>query len=209
MARFKLIYFKGRARAELVRLIFHAAGEEFEDVQLDDHSWQTIKTTSPTGSLPMLVIDGNEQLVQSMAIARYVAQEFGLAGKDRFQQALVDSVADTMNDLLGDVVEVTFEDDARRKKERIRRFHDRSLPETARFLEQFIDRYGHGSGYSVGEDLTYADLTIYNTLDQIVLAGVAGWKDFEKYPRIHDIVRRIEETPRFAGYLQSRPPAAF
>jgi len=209
MGRFKLIYFKGRARAELVRLIFHAAGEEFEDVQLDDNSWQQIKTTSPTGSLPMLIIDGNEQLVQSMAIARYVAQEFGLAGKDRYEQALVDSVADAVNDLLGDVVEVTFEDDARRKKERIRRFHDRSLPETAAFLEKFIDQYGRGSGYSVGDTLTYGDLAIYNTLDQIVLAGVAGWKDFEKYPRIHGIVRQIEQTPRFAQYLQIRPPAAF
>ncbi|OQV12492.1 putative S-crystallin 3 [Hypsibius exemplaris] len=209
MARYKLIYFKGRARAELIRLIFHAAGEEFEDVQLDDQSWQQIRTTSPTGSLPMLVIDGNEQLVQSMAIARFVAREFGLAGNDRFQQALVDSVADAMNDLLGDVVEVTFEDDSRRKKERIRRFHDRSFPETASFLERFIDKYGGNSGYAVGDELTYADLTIYNTLDQIVIAGVAGWKDFERYPRIHEIVRRIEDTPRFAEYLKSRPTASF
>lgn len=111
MARYKLIYFRGRARAELVRLIFHAAGEEFEDVQVDENSWQQIKTckwyplcpwsrlggmcvgsfssllilnvfsfitASPTGSLPMLINnENNEQLVQSMSIARYVAQEFG------------------------------------------------------------------------------------------------------------------------------------
>lgn len=207
MAKFKLIYFKGRARAELVRLIFHAAGEEFEDVQLDDNSWQQVKTTSPTGSLPMLVIDGNEQLVQSMAIARYVAQEFGLAGGNRFEMALVDSVADCLNDLLGDVVEVTFEDDTRRKKERIRRFHERTLPEAAQYLEKFIEQ--HGRGYSVGDNLTYADLTIYNTLDQIVLAGVAGWADFSVYPRLYQIVQNIEQTPRFAQYLQSRPPASF
>jgi glutathione S-transferase len=210
MARFKLIYFKGRARAELARLIFHAAGEEFEDVQLDDHSWQQIKTTSPTGSLPMLVNnETNEQLVQSMSIARYLAQEFGLAGNGRYEMALVDSVADTLNDLLGDVVEVTFEDDSKRKKERIRRFHERALPETLEYLERFIERHGKGSGYSVGDGLTYADLCIYNTIDQMVLAGVAGWKDFEKHPHLHKIVRNIDDTPRLAGYVKTRPPAAF
>jgi len=210
MARYKLVYFKGRARAELARLIFTAAGEEFEDVQLDDSSWQQIKTTSPTGSLPMLINnETNEQLVQSMAIARYIAQEYGLAGEGRLQQAQVDSVADTMNDLLGDVVEVTFEDDARRKKERIRRFHERALPETVDFVEKFIAQYGQGSGYAVGQNLTYADLCIYNTVDQMVLAGVAGWNDFERHRGIHGIIKRIEETPRFATYLKIRPPAAF
>ncbi|XP_055336950.1 S-crystallin SL11-like [Paramacrobiotus metropolitanus] len=210
MAKYRLVYFRGRARAELTRLIFHAAGEEFEDVQLDDQSWQQIKTTSPTGSLPMLINnETNEQLVQSMSIARYIARELGLAGSDAYEMALVDSVADTMNDLLGDIVEVTFEDDARRKKERIRRFHERALPETMEFLDRFVGRYGKGSGYAVGQNLTYADLCIYNTADQMVLAGVGGWKDLERYPNIHTIVRRIEETPRFAGYLKSRPPAAF
>ena len=43
------------------------------------HKWSIFAfAASPTGSLPMLIIDGNEQLVQSMAIARYVAQEFGI-----------------------------------------------------------------------------------------------------------------------------------
>lgn len=45
--------------------------------------------------------------------------------------------------------------------------------------------------------------------DQMVLAGVAGWKDFERYHQVHTIIRHIEDTPRFAGYLKTRPPAAF
>jgi len=57
--------------------------------------------------------------------------------------------------------------------------------------------------------LTYADLCIYNTMDQMVLAGVGGWQDLQRYQHINALVRRIEETPRFAGYLKARPPAAF
>ncbi|GAU87715.1 hypothetical protein RvY_00525 [Ramazzottius varieornatus] len=209
MARYRLLYFKGRARAELVRLIFHAAGEDFDDVQLDDNSWQEIRTNSPTGSLPMLVVDNNEPLTQSMSIARFVAREFGLAGKDNYQMALVDSIADYMNDLMGDIVEVTFEDDARRKRERVRRFNERIMPETVHFVERFIQRYGGNSGYAVGDSLTYADLYIYNTLDQMVLAGIASWNDFQQYPRLNQIVRSIEGTPRFADYLQRRPQATF
>lgn len=42
-ARYRLTYFNGRARAELIRLIFHTAGEEFEDNRIDTGSWSQMK----------------------------------------------------------------------------------------------------------------------------------------------------------------------
>lgn len=57
---------------------------------------------TPFGALPILEFDGLA-LAQSLAIARYLAREFGLAGKSRFEEALVDSVVDTSNDILGTV----------------------------------------------------------------------------------------------------------
>ena len=36
MSGFKLVYFDGRGRAEVTRLIFHAAGAQFEDERVKD-----------------------------------------------------------------------------------------------------------------------------------------------------------------------------
>ena len=36
MSSYKVVYFNGRGRAELTRLIFNAAGQAFEDVRVTD-----------------------------------------------------------------------------------------------------------------------------------------------------------------------------
>ena len=39
MSSYKLVYFKVRGKGELTRLVFHAAGVEFEDVRHDRSEW--------------------------------------------------------------------------------------------------------------------------------------------------------------------------
>ncbi|KIH47584.1 hypothetical protein ANCDUO_22355, partial [Ancylostoma duodenale] len=51
----------------------------------------------PFGQLPVLEVDG-KQLAQSLAICRYLARQFGFAGKTPFDEALVDSLADQYTD---------------------------------------------------------------------------------------------------------------
>ena len=50
------------------------------------------------GQLPILEIDG-KQLPQTMAIARYLAREFKLAGKDELESAFADAYIDVVNDI--------------------------------------------------------------------------------------------------------------
>ncbi len=52
----------------------------------------------PFGQVPVLEKDG-EMICQSIAIARYVAREHGLAGKDNWTQAQADMVVDCIMDL--------------------------------------------------------------------------------------------------------------
>ncbi|XP_021339566.1 glutathione S-transferase-like [Mizuhopecten yessoensis] len=68
----------------------------------------------PTGQLPVLEVDG-KQLSQSMAIARYVGREFGLAGKNNLEQCMVDQVIDTASDCLTEYVKSHFEKDEKKK----------------------------------------------------------------------------------------------
>lgn len=48
--------------------------------------------------LPVLEIDG-KQVSQSNAIARYLAQQYGLCGKDEWEALQCDVLVDTLGDL--------------------------------------------------------------------------------------------------------------
>jgi glutathione S-transferase len=52
----------------------------------------------PLGQLPALEYDG-AVLSQSLTIARFLAKEFGLAGKNNLEQAQADMIIDAGNDL--------------------------------------------------------------------------------------------------------------
>ena len=57
-----------------------------------------LKPSLPFGQLPVLEVDGIT-IGQSMAIARYLANEYGIAGTSNMVKAQVDEVVDVMNDL--------------------------------------------------------------------------------------------------------------
>ena len=59
---------------------------------------KSLKPTLPFGQLPVLEVDG-VIIGQSMAIARFLANEYGIAGSSNMVKAQVDEVVDVMNDL--------------------------------------------------------------------------------------------------------------
>ena len=58
----------------------------------------SLKPSLPFGQLPVLEVDG-VTISQSMAIARYLANEFGLAGNSNLTKAQIDEVVDVVNDV--------------------------------------------------------------------------------------------------------------
>lgn len=60
-------------------------------------NWFCIPGT-PFGMLPVLEIDG-KPMAQSNAVARYLAKQYGLAGKDEWESLQCDVLVDTLGDL--------------------------------------------------------------------------------------------------------------
>ncbi|VDP46547.1 unnamed protein product [Heligmosomoides polygyrus] len=102
MVHYKLTYFNGRGLAEVTRQLFALADQKYEDVRHTDQTFAPVKSTFPFGQLPVLEVDG-QVLAQSHAIARYVARTFGFAGKDAFEQAVIDSLADQYKDYMKEI----------------------------------------------------------------------------------------------------------
>ena len=61
----------------------------------------------PLGQVPALEIDG-VVISQSLTIARFLAKEFGLAGKTNLEQAQADMVIDAGNDLVNGKLHLYF-----------------------------------------------------------------------------------------------------
>jgi prostaglandin-H2 D-isomerase / glutathione transferase len=97
MVKYTLHYFNGRGRAEIARLIFAAANVEYKDNRIED--WPDQKEAAPTGQLPYLEID-DWKLPQSLTIARYLAREYNLVGKNNSEAAKADCIVDTCIDLM-------------------------------------------------------------------------------------------------------------
>uniref|UniRef100_A0A914QC33 glutathione transferase n=1 Tax=Panagrolaimus davidi TaxID=227884 RepID=A0A914QC33_9BILA len=97
MSKVKIFYFDARGLAEPSRLILHFANIEFEDIRINNEEWPAIKSTTKTGKIPYLEFDGH-LIVESYAMHRFLARKYGLAGKDEFEQAKVDGIADIAKD---------------------------------------------------------------------------------------------------------------
>ena len=91
MASYKLIYFDFRGRAEAIRMLFALANQEFEDHRVVYSEWPAQKASTPFQKLPILeVTDAETQqkttLSQSMAIGRFLANRFNMAGKNDIER---------------------------------------------------------------------------------------------------------------------------
>lgn len=79
------------------RLIFAAAGVDYKDNRIED--WPKSKSETPIGQLPYIEIDSTK-LPQSLTIARYLAREYNLVGKNNLDAAKCDAIVDTCIDLM-------------------------------------------------------------------------------------------------------------
>jgi len=79
-------------------------GLPFEDVRIDPKKWPALKPTMPFEQLPLLelIFNGKKKRVvkitQSHAILRYLGQAYGFSGRNHLHNAMVDELADAVDD---------------------------------------------------------------------------------------------------------------
>jgi len=202
MPQYRLTYFKGTGTAETTRMLLHMAGQEFEDVRLAQEQWQALKPSTPMGQLPLLEVDG-KVLCQSKAMARYISNKYGFAGKDEWEKAEVDMIVDCLEDAIRPLYKAFYaqgdEEKARLKKD----YQENIAPGMFAKIEALLVKNNGGSGWFVGDSITTADIAFLNVIQGIDNFGIKV--DRSPFPKLAALEQRVVANPKIADWIKKRP----
>ena len=144
-------------------------------------------------------------LAQSLAIARYLANKFNLAGTTELDRAYVEMYAEQIRDLQDEFIKYRNQNDETIKTQLMNKYFTESLPRNLEYFEKKLA--DTGTGYLVGDSLTWAD---------IFLNFVLTWLDatkteaaFQKAPLVRQHIEKISSHPGIADYVKKRPVTNF
>ena len=194
----KLTYFNLRGRGEPARLLLAYGGIKFEDCRLtpafqDPKEWQKLKPSTPYGSLPLLEWDGT-CIAQSMAVARFIARQVGLAGRNDLESAQIDEIIDAINDLLNASAKVFFSKDEAEKK----KFATETIPAGLANIEARL--VSRGGQFLVGNAFSWADLHVFD-----FCSNLPDKSCLDKLPKIKSLTERVGQIPNIKCWVESRP----
>lgn len=198
MPHYKLTYFPVKALAEPVRFLFSYGGIEFEDVRFNRDDWPKIKPTTPFGQVPMLEIDG-KKINQSTAIARYVAKQVGLAGKNDLEALEIDAIVDTIHDIRAKLAAFHYEENPDVKASKLA-VANKELPFV---LERLDAQVKNNGGYFVGGAVSWADFTFVALLDYLNFMYKSDL--IEKYDNLKALKKKVLEIPAIKSWVEKRP----
>ncbi|CAB61104.1 glutathione transferase [Caenorhabditis elegans] len=205
MPSYKLTYFNVRGYGEPARILFHLADVPFEDFRMTigDGTWENLKAKTPFGQAPVLSVDGFE-IPQSAAINRYLAKQFGYAGKTPEEQAWTDAIVDQYKDFMVSIKEVGKASAAGKSAEEVGKIIQSDLvPARDAFfviINKILEK--SKSGFLVGDGLTIADIVIVEcitTLDKHQLFTAS------EQPKLVALREKVYAIPAIKKWVEIRP----
>nr|CAD7455974.1 unnamed protein product [Timema tahoe] len=197
--KYKLIYFNVKALGEPIRFMLSYGNQEFEDYRFESEQWPTLKPSMPFGKTPVLEIDG-KKTHQSAAICRYLGKQFGLAGKDDWENLEIDTIVDTFTDFRTQIGSYHYDDNEASKEKKKAPLLNETLPY---YLKRFDEIVKNNGGYFVGGKLTWADLYFVGLLDY--LSSMVGHDLVEKYGNLKALKEKVLGIPAIKAWVEKRP----
>lgn len=200
MASIKLYYFNSAGRGECLRLLLAASGKDWEDVRFTGEDWPNkYKAEAPFGQAPFLEYKG-KKYGQSVAIATFLAREFGFGGKTNLESLRIDEVVQLCQDLIACMVKMYYEKDEAKKAEILEKLKNEDAPKFFGFFEKLLEE--SGTGYFVGKQLTLADFAVYDVVVNAIQGPMLKLTGAdEKFPLIRAVCHKVADHPKVKEYL--------
>ena len=144
-------------------LMLLMSGVRYIDQRLTADQFNKVKPRLPYGQLPTIKVEG-EVVCTSMAIARLLADKYGLAGNNNLERAQADEIVDTVNDIINKRIVAMFETNEEKKLELMRELMTEFIPSTLARLEARLKE--RGGQFFVGNNLSWADLHVFCLLER-------------------------------------------
>ncbi|CAD5207784.1 unnamed protein product [Bursaphelenchus xylophilus] len=199
--RFKFYFFDVRDLGEPIRLMFHYMKESFEDVRIADADWPNEQHKFPLKTLPALEHDGMT-IHKSAAIARYLADIFGLKGRDRRQNAIIDEFFEVHLEAMAEfhpfLRAAAGIDEAQKQIS----YEEVAMSSAKRYFPIYSRVIGREmSGFIVGNLPTWPDFYAADFLDRIYTAEPRLFNDF---PDLFGYFKGILGMKNIREYVESR-----
>jgi len=197
----KLTYFPARGRAEISRLILAHAGVRYTDIRLQMDEFKQVKASLPYGHVPILEYHGTV-LCESLTIAKFLADEFSVAGRNNLEKAQAQEIVEVFNGVFGEVSAFIFAPETEKVTKREKLLKD-TLPLRLGQLEQRLIQ--RGGQFFAGNAITWADLMLVVVVDNLQSEVVGGGRCLEEYPKIKDLYVRMCALPNVKAWRETRP----
>ena len=197
-----LIYFKMRALAEAPQLLMHYADIEYNYIMSWDYydkEWQEVKPQIPFKQLPMIVVDDEHEICQSIAILNFIQNIAGLKLEDPVQEAKANAILQSAQELflpLNPAVNFAVGDDFVKRRDDMLPFLQTRFEE----LEKIINL--NGGRFFIDDTPRACDFAVFHHLD---LSRKLDGKIIKEFPRLEKFLDDIASLSSIESYLSERP----
>ncbi|XP_012268124.1 glutathione S-transferase-like [Athalia rosae] len=199
MPTYKLTYFPVKGLGETIRFLLSYGGVEFEDARFQIEDWPKLKPSTPFGQVPVLEVDG-KKIHQSQAISRYLAKQFGLAGKDDWEALEIDATVATIDDLRAKIAAWHYETIESAKEAKYEPLFKEIIPF---YLERLDAQVKANGGWFVGSALSWADFFFVASLDYY--NSMTKTDITEKYDNLKQLKAKVLDLPKIKAWVAKRP----
>lgn len=219
--RYELYYWPGiPGRGEYVRLVLEAAGVPYVDVarEQDDGTDRMFDHLNGRreGALPFappFLKIGDLVIAQSALMCDFVGRRHGLVPDDEASRLETLQIQLTIADLVDEAHDthhpvgsnLYYEDQRPEASRRAEQLRQARLPKFLGYFERVLERNDAGRRrHLVGSALTYADTSMFQTLEGLAYAFPVAMRSMEpKIPRLLELREAVRAHPRIAAYLAS------
>jgi len=216
---FRLYYWSGiQGRGEYVRLALEEAGANYVDVARepdgDDRlvKFMARRDLARPPFAPPFLEDGDLVIGQTAAILLHLGDRLGLAPKDPAQRLWTHQIQLTMADLVTEAhdahhplgAHLYYEDQKKESRRRAEAFRRERIPKFLDWFEQIFSRNADGGLHLVGKTVTYADLSLFQTVEGLLYAfPKATAAALSDAPKVAAHRGSIGRRSRIRAYLDS------
>jgi glutathione S-transferase len=216
---YELYYWPGlQGRGEFVRLALEEAGADYIDVARAGRGMAAMTKLLRSDSEPHLPFappflkDGDLLLSQVANILMYLGPKLGLAPRQTPLRYIANGLQLTISDMVAEVHEthhpiaanLYYEDQKDAAKARAGAFLQHRLPKFMGYFEHVLKQNLKGDKHSVGNALTYVDLSLFQLMEGLSYAFPRATKSFAAhYPALAALREAVRARPRIALYLAS------